>query len=398
MHPDLWTIPGIGFTIRTYGFFVGIGFLLALWIAMRRARWANCDPATISTMVLIGMVLGIIGCRAMYIVHHRWDALSAGQVPFRDFFRLSGGGEILGGVVLAIIGVIGYLLLTHKPVLRHLDVVFPSMILAMGIGRLGCLSYGCCWGGVCMTDAGTKALPWAIRFPYDSPAYERQVERNGLEIPEELMWRLPKTTHRTPIPREVLKKYSIDGDTLLWAWVHTKADLNEARAADPDGPEVARLDQALQDIQTKLKSRKPADLFSELAAVRHLYALNHRPGHAPVTWADLRQLASTQHSYWVQPTQLYDAIALTLLFFVLSTIFYRQRHPGMVVAWGMILYPLDRILQEMIRSDNPHDTFGLTISQFISLAVLVLGVVLAIVLVKKPVPSPVAEASRANDP
>ena len=54
----------------------------------------------------------------------------------------------------------------------------------------------------------------------------------------------------------------------------------------------------------------------------------------------------------------------------------------MVVAWTMVLYPISRFTQELIRADSPRDVGGLTISQFLSLVVLLLGVVFLVLLVK----------------
>ncbi|HEY3241962.1 MAG TPA: prolipoprotein diacylglyceryl transferase family protein, partial [Phycisphaerae bacterium] len=67
MHPDLWTLPGVGWTLRSYGVFMAIGFLLAIWIAGRRARRAGLEPGTIITLALIGGPLGYFGARAMHV-------------------------------------------------------------------------------------------------------------------------------------------------------------------------------------------------------------------------------------------------------------------------------------------------------------------------------------------
>ena len=97
---------------------------------------------------------------------------------------------------------------------------------------------------------------------------------------------------------------------------------------------------------------------------------------------DLRVLAGRQQSRWVHPTQLYDAIGLALLFVLLSVIFYHRRRHGLVVAWTLILYPVSRFSLELLRADNPRDVAGLTISQAISIAVLLVGLVYLAVLVK----------------
>ena len=128
-----------------------VGFCVALWIGMRRARRVGCDPEALLSMALIGAVLGLIGCRGMHVLHHFREQVSTGEVGVRQAAAMTGGGEILGGVVLAVLGVVVYLLITRNSIRLYLDLVFPPMILAMGIGRLGCLAFGCCWGAPCVT-------------------------------------------------------------------------------------------------------------------------------------------------------------------------------------------------------------------------------------------------------
>ena len=53
------------------------------------------------------------------------------------------------------------------------DVIAPSMVLGLAIGRLGCLLNGCCYGGQC-------DLPWAMTFPYGSPPYADQIRHGQL--------------------------------------------------------------------------------------------------------------------------------------------------------------------------------------------------------------------------
>ena len=97
----------------------------------------------------------------------------------------------------------------------------------------------------------------------------------------------------------------------------------------------------------------------------------------------MRKLADSQKSLWVHPTQIYDAVALALMFVLLSVVFFRSSKPGLVVVWAMVLYPVNRVIQEFIRGDNPHDVFGFTISQFISATIFVTGIILLVVLSKR---------------
>jgi prolipoprotein diacylglyceryltransferase len=100
---------------------------------------------------------------------------------------------------------------------------------------------------------------------------------------------------------------------------------------------------------------------------------------------------ATQHrSTRLHPAQLYASIGAALLAVVLSTAFYRRKHHGAVFALLLILYPIMRFFEEIIRMDNPHDTAGLTVSQFTSVPILALGVGLLLVIRRLPQRSPKA--------
>ncbi len=380
VHPHLWTVPGIGFPIRTWGFMVAVGIAVAVVISWRRAKRRGLDPGAITSIAIIGVVAGVVGCRAMHYLHHFGRQLFSGEMKVTEVITATGGGEILGGVVLAVLCVIAYLRIYRLPIGEYLDIGIPPMLLAMGIGRIGCIAFGCCWGGVCETGAHARALPWAIQFPYGSPAYLRHVGQGDITVPDALIWKDPETHERAPIPRAVLQGVDVDRDPGLLDWAGKMRTLAVLKQQGAPADEVAEAEQAAKHAAEGLSRPSAVDV----AAAAHLAQLaDAHPDGAP-TWADLRTLAARQHSRWVHPAQLYDAISLTLLFFVLSAIHRRRRRAGMVVAWAMMLYPINRVLQEMIRGDNPHDVFGLTISQFSSLLILLAGVALALVLRRRP--------------
>ena len=54
------------------------------------------------------------------------------------------------------------------PALATFDLIAPSMMIGLALGRIGCFLNGCCYGG-------PTSLPWAVRFPPGSPPYVDQV-------------------------------------------------------------------------------------------------------------------------------------------------------------------------------------------------------------------------------
>ena len=75
----------------------------------------------------------------------------------------------------------------------------------------------------------------------------------------------------------------------------------------------------------------------------------------------------------VHPTQLYSAIDGVLLLLLLSAYYPLRRRDGEVMALLMVTYPITRFLIEYLRNDEGIFWFGLTISQNISVFLLLPG-------------------------
>jgi phosphatidylglycerol:prolipoprotein diacylglycerol transferase len=83
------------------------------------------------------------------------------------------------------------------------------------------------------------------------------------------------------------------------------------------------------------------------------------------------------------PTQIYAAIALFLIFLILRIWQDRKQFEGEIFLGYCALYSYKRFLIEFMRGDNPRMLFGLTISQVISVIVLVAAVVIFIYKAKQ---------------
>jgi prolipoprotein diacylglyceryltransferase len=100
------------------------------------------------------------------------------------------------------------------------------------------------------------------------------------------------------------------------------------------------------------------------------------------SWTLPRPPAKSLH---VHPVQLYSAIdALVLTAFLLAWDPYRRRQ-GELLAWMLTIHPISRYLQEVIRVDEASMFgTGLSISQLISLGLLLAGVALWWYLLRQP--------------
>lgn len=105
------------------------------------------------------------------------------------------------------------------------------------------------------------------------------------------------------------------------------------------------------------------------------------------TWREAAGIAPIR-SHPVHPAQLYASIDAFFLAIILHLYFFRRKRHGMVFALFLILYAPIRFVEEAIRGDNPHDTLHLTISQFVSVVLLLTGIALIVLLHRLPSRSP----------
>ena len=184
MHPEFFEIPFLHISVKSYGTLMVIGFLAALWIMRRLMKGAGQDPDRISSIAMYALLCGIVGARIFYVFHYQ-DHFEGR--PMEVFAVWQGGLELLGGVIAAIGFVWFYLWKWKLPKRLYLDILAIGLMVGLGFGRLGCLMNGCCYGK-CVDD-----VPWAVQFPYGSPAFYSQIgtdEARGrtdplLDLPDE---------------------------------------------------------------------------------------------------------------------------------------------------------------------------------------------------------------------
>jgi phosphatidylglycerol:prolipoprotein diacylglycerol transferase len=93
---------------------------------------------------------------------------------------------------------------------------------------------------------------------------------------------------------------------------------------------------------------------------------------------------AAEFSLPVHPTQLYAALAGVIILAILCAYFPRRRRDGEVMAPLMILYSLTRWPIESLRGDETAVFAGMTMSQNISVGLLLLGLVFWVQLSSRP--------------
>jgi prolipoprotein diacylglyceryltransferase len=107
---------------------------------------------------------------------------------------------------------------------------------------------------------------------------------------------------------------------------------------------------------------------------------------------DLLKETDRRRSLAVHPTQLYESAGGAVLCVVLYSFWRRTRNaanaksmgkvlarPGCIFSLMFVLYGILRFLMELLRDDNPFEFDGMTISQIISIGLVMAGLVVMMV-------------------
>ncbi len=152
MFPNLCKIDG--FILHTYGILLATGFLAAVLLMKREARRVGLDPNQVMDLAFYTLVSALIGSRLFYVLTN-WGEFRDSPVDVVFFWR--GGLVFYGGLILAFLTGLWYVRKHRLNFSKLADLVAPSIALGQAVGRLGCFSAGCCYGG-------PSALPWAVTF------------------------------------------------------------------------------------------------------------------------------------------------------------------------------------------------------------------------------------------
>jgi len=339
----------LGLPVRGYGVMLMLATVAAVALAAYRAWQVGIDPEVIYSLAFVMFIAGILGARLFFVVEY-WDEEFSPRQTGSLVATLwaivnvpKGGLVVYGSVLFGVPAGIWFCLRRRLPVLAVGDIIAPSMVLGLALGRIGCFLNGCCFGGVCLT------ADYAVTFPAASPPYAQQ-EKFGWHGG---VWLGEKAGH---VVVDYVAPHGPAGDAGL-----------------KPGDELIRINGAKVESQDEARER--------LAAGSASYEIETADGRV------LRWLAAQgpPRSVPVHAAQLYAAIDAGLLALVLWLFFPFRRRDGEVFALLLTLHPLSRFFLEMIRSDEPG-RFGtsLTISQWLSLAILAAGIALWIYVERQP--------------
>ena len=186
MFPTLFELPLpiVGpITIHTYGVLLVASFLVAIIIARRLAAQTDIDPDMVVDMGVYIILAALVGAKVLLLVVD-WDIYSRqfrtlagegggavgqalgflggagaymGAIAQMGMSLLQAGGVFYGGFMAAVLATVWYARRHGLALWRVGDIGAPAVAIGHGIGRLGCLAAGCCYG------IATN-LPWGITY------------------------------------------------------------------------------------------------------------------------------------------------------------------------------------------------------------------------------------------
>jgi phosphatidylglycerol:prolipoprotein diacylglycerol transferase len=206
MFPKL--IDTGGFFLPTYGVFVAVAFLVAIWLTGRLAAKAGFQADKITNLAIYCALAGMAGAKLLMFLFD-WRTYWENPGEIFTFSTLQAAGVYQGGLIIAILFAVYYMKRVALPVLATCDVFAPGLAIGHAIGRLGCLAAGCCWGSVC-------TRPWAITFtsqdaheltgvPLGVPLHPAQIYESIAEFV--IFWVLYRFFHRPHADGQIIGGY-----------------------------------------------------------------------------------------------------------------------------------------------------------------------------------------------
>jgi phosphatidylglycerol:prolipoprotein diacylglycerol transferase len=210
VHPTLFSV--LDYPVSSYMLLIAVGFLFATSMGAVWVRRIGQNPDVIVDLGLASVVAGLVGARLLHVLAdgYFWDYVHLCTDPTRvswpvlqseclgrlegiwdaeasvcrpkqadcwAWAHIWGGGlTFYGGFIGATLAAAWLFRRDRFPFWKGVDMGGMMVPIGLGLGRLGCLMVGCCFGE-------TSDAAWALAFPSHSPASEWQFRENLLASP-----------------------------------------------------------------------------------------------------------------------------------------------------------------------------------------------------------------------
>ena len=177
----VWLLPALddggGVPVRGYGAMLLVAVAAGTWLSIVRGRRHGFDADTILALGMEVFVWGIVGARLFYVIEYHGQFFGPGRSWLNSLGAVlnvaAGGLVVFGSLPTAALAAWRFARRRGLPLLQLADCIAPGLLVGLAIGRIGCFLNGCCYGG-------PTGLPWAVRFPPESPPWLDQAARGLL--------------------------------------------------------------------------------------------------------------------------------------------------------------------------------------------------------------------------
>lgn len=152
MHPILLELGPI--KIFTYGFFLAVAFLTAIFVAGREAQRQGIPKGQFYDLCFYIIVAALVGSRLLFVILEPAAFLAH---PLKLIALWEGGLDFQGGMFLALVVAFIYIRYRGWAWRSTLDALAVGAPLGQFFGRIGCFMAGCCFGT-------PSHMPWAVVF------------------------------------------------------------------------------------------------------------------------------------------------------------------------------------------------------------------------------------------
>ncbi|RAT12238.1 MULTISPECIES: prolipoprotein diacylglyceryl transferase [Lonsdalea] len=146
-------------SLHWYGLMYLVGFVFAMWLAVRRANkpGSGWKKDEVENLLYLGFLGVFIGGRLGYVLFYAFSSFV--ENPLYLFKVWDGGMSFHGGLIGVIVVMLCFAYRTQRNFFQVSDFIAPLIPFGLGAGRLGNFINGELWGRV------TTDTPWAMLFP-----------------------------------------------------------------------------------------------------------------------------------------------------------------------------------------------------------------------------------------
>jgi phosphatidylglycerol:prolipoprotein diacylglycerol transferase len=130
-------------TFHVYGLMMALGILTAYLVTEHRGKKKGMDIEPFFGLFLWAIFGGFLGAKLLFYIVNIPEMIQDPGFFLRNF---ANGWIVYGAIIGGALAVYLYCRVKKMDVMQWLDLLMPSLALAQGFGRVGCLFAGCCYG------------------------------------------------------------------------------------------------------------------------------------------------------------------------------------------------------------------------------------------------------------